>query len=35
VQACVLLTATVFTLANLASDVIQGLVNPRIRVAGR
>jgi peptide/nickel transport system permease protein len=35
VQACVLLTATVFTLANLASDVLQGVVNPRIRVAGR
>ena len=35
VQACVLLTAMVFTLANLTSDVIQGLVNPRIRVAGR
>jgi len=34
VQACVLLTATVFTLANLASDVIQGMVNPRIRVSG-
>jgi peptide/nickel transport system permease protein len=35
VQACVLLTATVFTLANLASDVLQGAVNPRIRLAGR
>jgi ABC-type dipeptide/oligopeptide/nickel transport system permease component len=35
VQACVLLTATVFTLANLVSDVLQGAVNPRIRLAGQ
>jgi peptide/nickel transport system permease protein len=33
VQAAVLLTALVFSLANLAADITQGLADPRIRVS--
>jgi peptide/nickel transport system permease protein len=32
VQASVLLTATIFSLANLTADIVQGIADPRIRV---
>jgi peptide/nickel transport system permease protein len=34
VQGCVLLIATIYVLVNLLTDVVYGLIDPRIRLAG-